>query len=181
MADKTKFRYNCSMHKDKITDKFLLRMPNLESLNLWCEECNDYCSKFPITDLSISRLIHLTDLDCSNSQEVSDLSINLLVNLKRLTCYNCPLITKNAKYRISNYDNIKNLFPKVIMEIVWLYSGDCEIINPLLAHYPNLLKQIRLLQNDNCTSFICRIHNKKPSKLLREYIDNRKDYVNNIK
>ena len=130
-----KFKYDCSIHKNKITDEFLLTMPTLEILDLQCDKCDNYCAKFPITDWSISRLVHLVELDCSNCQEISDLSINLLINLKKLTHYNCPLISENT-----NYKNIKKLFLNDIMEIILSYTGDCKIINALYVHYPNLLK-----------------------------------------
>lgn len=175
-----KFKYNCVHHKNRITDDFLLTMPNIEILDLQCEKCDNYCSKFKITDISISKLVHMIELDCSNCPEVSDLSINLLINLKKLVSNNCQLITNDVKYRVHDYKNIKKLFPDDIMAIILSYTGDCKIINLVYVYYPNLLKQIKLLKNKNCTSFVCRIHNKNPSKLLHEYVNKRMNYVGNI-
>ena len=145
------FKYNCAIHKNKITDDFLLNMSNIKKLDLKCKKCSKHCSTFPITDISISRLVNLTELDCSNSPEVSDLSINLLTKLKKLTCINCPLISKNVKHRILNYKKIKHLFPNDIMEIIILYTGDCKIINTLYVYYPNLLKK-EASTNDKCNA-----------------------------
>ena len=89
----TRFKYNCSEHKDKITDHFLLTMPHLEILDLRCEECHWNCTKFTITDESIGNLVHLTELNCSRCIDITDASIKKLVNLTKLECYMCHNIT----------------------------------------------------------------------------------------
>jgi hypothetical protein len=81
---------------------------------------------------------------------------------------------------VHNYKNIINLLPNEIMEIILLYTGDCKIINTLYVYYPNLLKNYKILNNNKCNSFVCRIHDKTPSELLYEYANNRNKYVNNI-
>jgi len=72
-----KFKYNCTKHKDEITDDFLLTMPYLEVLDLKCEKCNCYCTKFLITDVGIQHLVLLTKLYCWDCPNITD-------NMKRI-------------------------------------------------------------------------------------------------
>ena len=102
----TRFKYNCAIHRNKITDEFLLTMPNLEILDLKCDSCKYYCTRFNITDLAFcgdlskgtKGLVHLRELDCWNCVKITDFGLGRLVNLTKLRCWNCPNITDSTFY-----------------------------------------------------------------------------------
>jgi hypothetical protein len=148
-----KFKYNCSKHRDKITDEFLLTMPYLEVLDLNCEKCGNCCRYCPnitdhgiqhltqlrklncwncpnITDLGIKHLTMLTILYCHNCPNVSDDGIKYLTHLTELYCGNCPNITDNSIQNLTRLTKLQcNLCPKItnngIQNLVLLIELSC--------------------------------------------------------
>ena len=145
-----KFKFNCTKHnKDEITDEFLLTMPYLEVLDLCCEKCNRYCTKFDITDASIQYLVNLTELDCEECDKITDAGIQYLINLTELNCEECDKITDAGIQHLVNLtvldcrgcDKITDAGIQHLINLTELDCSSCYFITDAgIKHLVNITK-----------------------------------------
>lgn len=103
------FTVNVSSARLNITNKGLLKLSNLTSLNLH--------GNSTITNEGISNLISLTHLDLNNNRLITDQGISSLTNLTSLNLKRNSTITDGVLANLTNLRSLDLSFNEVIKEI----------------------------------------------------------------